>query len=54
MARNKIGTSDPSLPSDTVCNLLDKQETPPKNPDNVIGEGDEPDNMVIFWTVNNI
>ena len=52
LARNKIGTSDPSLPSKTICSLLDKQEPPYKNPDNVIGEGDQPDNLVIFWTVS--
>ena len=52
LARNKIGISDPSQPSITQCDLTSKVETPPKNPDNVIGEGDEPDNLVIFWTVS--
>ena len=41
--------SDPSLPSEQVCKT--DQDIPEKNPENVIGEGDEPDNLVIYWTV---
>ena len=41
--------SDPSLPSQQVCKT--DQNLPEKNPENVIGEGDEPDNLVIYWTV---
>ena len=41
--------SDPSLPSKQVCKT--DQNLPEKNPENVIGEGDEPDNLVIYWTV---
>ncbi len=33
-----------------VCRTL--EDLPEKNPDNVIGEGDEPDNLVIYWTVS--
>ena len=28
------------------------EDIPEKNPENVIGEGDEPDNLVIYWTVS--
>ena len=41
--------SDPSLTSKQVCKT--DQNLPEKNPENVIGEGDEPDNLVIYWTV---
>ena len=50
LARNKIGLSDPSAHTKTVC--YEEPAVPDKNPENVIGEGDEPDNLVIFWTVS--
>lgn len=50
LARNKIGTSPPSAHTVDVCRVL--PGTPEKNPENVIGEGDLPDNLVIFWTVS--
>nr|XP_023019782.1 neuroglian [Leptinotarsa decemlineata]XP_023019783.1 neuroglian [Leptinotarsa decemlineata]XP_023019784.1 neuroglian [Leptinotarsa decemlineata] len=46
-AVNKIGPSMPSSHSD-VCTT--SPEVPHKNPDNVKGEGDHPDNLVITWT----
>ncbi|KAK8765385.1 hypothetical protein V5799_031993 [Amblyomma americanum] len=48
VARNKIGLSAPSEPPSTVCSTL--EDVPYKNPDNVIGSGDRPDNLVITWT----
>ncbi|CAH0562169.1 unnamed protein product [Brassicogethes aeneus] len=47
MAINKIGRSLPSSHS-SVCST--RPEVPHKNPDNVVGEGDQPDNLVITWT----
>lgn len=47
IAENKIGRSPPSDHSE-VCNT--PPEVPHKNPDNVKGEGDRPNNMVISWT----
>lgn len=49
IAWNKIGNSPPSAHSD-VCTTL--PEVPHKNPDNVEGEGDQPNNLVIRWTVS--
>lgn len=48
LARNKIGMSYPSEHTKTVCTTEPAQPT--KNPENVIGEGDMPNNLVIFWT----
>ncbi|KAJ8985876.1 hypothetical protein NQ317_006250 [Molorchus minor] len=48
IAVNKIGMSTPSDHSETICET--KPEVPHKNPDNVKGEGDRPDNLVITWT----
>jgi hypothetical protein len=50
LARNKIGLSPPSAHTVEVCQV--QAGTPDKNPENVIGEGDLPDNLVIFWTVS--
>ena len=50
LARNKMGLSQPSLHSKNVCRTM--EDIPEKNPENVIGEGDEPDNLVIYWTVS--
>ncbi|KAJ8936475.1 hypothetical protein NQ314_012338 [Rhamnusium bicolor] len=47
IAVNKIGSSAPS-PHSEVCSTL--PEVPHKNPDNVKGEGDRPDNLVVTWT----
>lgn len=47
VAINKIGPSNPSAHS-SVCTT--QPEVPFKNPDNVEGEGDQPDNLVIKWT----
>ncbi|CAH1103068.1 unnamed protein product [Psylliodes chrysocephalus] len=47
IAVNKIGQSKPSSHSD-VCTT--PAEVPHKNPENVRGEGDRPDNLVITWT----
>ncbi|KAF5283238.1 hypothetical protein FQA39_LY17364 [Lamprigera yunnana] len=47
IAVNKIGESDPSQHS-VVCRT--SPELPHKNPDNVEGVGDRPDNLVISWT----
>ena len=52
LARNKVGLSPPSVPSQQVCTT--QPARPTKNPDNVIGEGDLPDNLVIFWTVSEV
>ncbi len=51
LARNKIGLSNPSIHTSDRCALL-KPERPDKNPENVMGEGDTPDNLIIFWTVS--
>lgn len=47
IARNKIGLSQPSLHSD-ACTT--QPSVPFKNPDNVVGRGNRPDNLVISWT----
>jgi hypothetical protein len=51
IAKNKIGPSQPSEPSKQYCST--PEDVPHKNPDNVIGQGDRPDNLVIRWTVSN-
>ena len=51
MARNKVGESLPSGHS-KVC--LTGEDVPYKNPDNVIGRGTAPNNLVIYWTVSKI
>lgn len=48
-AWNKIGPSTPSSHSD-VCTT--QPDVPYKNPDNVVGEGSDPTNMVISWSVS--
>ncbi|XP_033310164.1 neuroglian isoform X1 [Bombus bifarius] len=48
LAWNKIGPSLPSPHSD-VCTTL--QDVPFTNPDNVMGKGTTPQNLVISWTV---
>lgn len=48
LARNKIGMSPPSAHTEVMCSTL--PDVPDKNPENVIGEGDLPNNLVIFWT----
>ena len=50
LARNKIGLGPPSEHTETVC--TEEPAVPDKNPENVMGEGDEPDNLVVFWTVS--
>jgi len=50
LSRNKIGTSLPSFQSRNVCRT--EPGVPDTNPENVIGEGDRPGNLVIFWTVS--
>lgn len=50
IARNKIGLSLPSMQTFNVCTT--QPDVPDKNPENVIGEGDQPNNLVIFWTVS--
>ncbi|XP_067118775.1 LOW QUALITY PROTEIN: neuroglian-like [Centruroides vittatus] len=47
IARNKIGPSLPSAPSDRCETPTD---VPYKNPDKVEGYGTEPDNLIISWT----
>ncbi|XP_018330369.1 neuroglian [Agrilus planipennis] len=47
IAWNKIGPSQPSGHSD-ICTT--GPEVPHKNPDNVEGRGNQPDNLVIRWT----
>jgi len=49
MSRNKIGESLPSFQSRNVCRT--DAGRPETNPENLIGEGDQPGNLVIFWTV---
>lgn len=48
IARNKIGLSLPSMQTFNICST--QPDVPDKNPENVIGEGDQPNNLVIFWT----
>ena len=43
--------SPPSQPTNDVCKE-EVEQRPTTNPENVIGEGDEPGNLVIFWTVS--
>jgi len=50
ISRNKIGYSLPSFQSQNVCRT--EPGVPDTNPENVIGEGDRPGNLVIFWTVS--
>ncbi|XP_077267327.1 neuroglian isoform X6 [Temnothorax americanus] len=47
LAWNKIGPSLPSPHSD-VCTT--EQDVPYKNPDNIMGKGTTPQNLVISWT----
>ncbi|EDW51334.1 GM21680 [Drosophila sechellia] len=47
IAFNKIGASPPSAHSDSCTTQPD---VPFKNPDNVVGQGTEPNNLVISWT----
>lgn len=49
IARNKVGDSLPSGHS-KVC--LTPEDVPYKNPDNVMGRGHAPNNLVISWTVS--
>lgn len=49
IAFNKIGPSQPSAHS-SVCTT--QEDVPFKNPDNVEGRGDQPNNLVIRWTVS--
>ena len=48
IGRNKVGDSLPSGHS-KVC--LTPEDVPYKNPDNVMGRGHAPNNIVISWTV---
>ncbi|XP_066590095.1 neuroglian isoform X2 [Prorops nasuta] len=48
LALNKIGPSVPSSHSD-VCTTL--PDVPYRNPENVMGKGTNPQNLVISWTV---
>ena len=50
LARNEFGLSDPSEHTANTC--MEPPAIPDKNPENVVGEGDEPNNLVIFWTVS--
>ncbi|XP_017136257.1 neuroglian isoform X1 [Drosophila miranda] len=47
IAFNKIGASQPSAHSESCTTQPD---VPFKNPDNVVGQGTEPNNLVISWT----
>lgn len=47
VARNKIGASEPSEPHG-FCST--REDLPHKNPDNVVGRGEQPGNLVIRWT----
>ena len=47
IAKNKIGMSEPSAPYG-FCTT--KEDVPYKNPDNVVGRGESPGNLVIRWT----
>ena len=49
IAVNKIGKSLPSGHS-AVCQTA--ADVPYNNPADVKGEGDEPDNLIITWTVS--
>ena len=51
IARNKVGDSLPSGHS-KVC--LTPEDVPYKNPDNVMGRGHAPNNLVISWTVSSM
>ncbi|XP_026829152.1 neuroglian isoform X3 [Ooceraea biroi] len=48
LAWNKIGPSTPSAHSHVICTTL--PDVPFKNPDNVMGNGTTPQNLVISWT----
>lgn len=50
IARNKIGNSPPSDPTN-VCQT--PPDMPDKHPENVRGNGTRPNNMVVSWTVSN-
>ena len=50
LARNKIGMSPPSAHTVVVCST--EPGRPTKNPENIVGEGDQPDNLIIYWTVS--
>ena len=47
IARNKIGSSEASGPS-SMCST--QEEVPHRNPENVVGRGTTPNNLVIRWT----
>lgn len=47
IARNKIGPSQPSEPSDR-CST--EEDVPHKNPEKVVGRGSSPTNLEITWT----
>ncbi|XP_054168536.1 neuroglian-like isoform X2 [Oppia nitens] len=47
IARNKIGSSEPSG-SSAMCST--QEEVPHRNPENVVGRGTAPDNLLIRWT----
>jgi hypothetical protein len=47
IARNKIGSSEASGPS-SMCQTA--EDVPHSNPENVVGRGTTPDNLVIKWT----
>ena len=49
IARNKVGDS---LPSGHSKDCLTPEDVPYKNPDNVMGRGTAPNNLVISWTVS--
>ena len=51
IARNKVGDS---LPSGHSKDCLTPEDVPYKNPDNVLGRGTQPNNLVISWTVSNL
>ncbi|CAG0901644.1 unnamed protein product, partial [Darwinula stevensoni] len=51
VARNKIGKSPPSDHSREICKTKMQEDVPYKNPDNVMGRGTRPDNLVISWTI---
>ena len=44
----RCACSLPSMPTFNICST--QPDVPVKNPENVIGEGDQPGNLVIFWT----
>ena len=43
-----------SLPSGHSKDCLTPEDVPYKNPDNVLGRGTQPNNLVISWTVSNL